>query len=103
MAAEANGTVFERRRVHELAGYVASMSGDNKLSAAELAQANQLDPIVLYWQAVANRDAGNEDKAAELANRAAYRNTLSANLPLFRDEAITLLEELENQEELEAE
>ena len=102
-ATKAGGTAFEQRRVHELAGYIASIKGDAKMSAAELAQANQLDPIVLYWQAVANKDAGNEDKASELANRAAYRNTLSANLPLFRDEAITLLEELENQEEMEAE
>lgn len=102
-ATKAGGTAFEQRRVHELAGYIASMQGDAKMSAAELAQANQLDPIVLYWQAVANKDAGNEDKASELANRAAYRNTLSANLPLFRGEAITLIEELENQEEMEAE
>ena len=102
-AAEANGTAFEKRRIHELAGYIAGSNGDNKTSAAELAQANQLDPIVLYWQAVANREIGNTDKAAELATRAAYRNTLSANLPMFRDEAITLLEELESGEEMEAE
>jgi hypothetical protein len=58
---------------------------------------------VLYWQAVANKNAGDEDKAAALASQAAYRNTLSANLPLFRSAAITLLEDLENQEEMEAE
>jgi tetratricopeptide (TPR) repeat protein len=102
-AAEADGTAFERRRVHELAGYLASINGDNEASVAELAQANQLDPIVLYWSAMANKGIGNEDKAAELAYRAANRNTLSANLPLFRDAAITLLEDLEQQEEMEAE
>jgi tetratricopeptide (TPR) repeat protein len=102
-AAEANGTAFERRRVHELAGYIAASNGDNVTAAAELAQANQLDPIVLYWQAVVNREAGNDDKAAELANQAAHRNTLSANLPLFRNAAISMLEDLESQEGMEAE
>ena len=102
-AAEAYGTAFERRRIHELAGYLAGANGDNAESAAELAQANQLDPIVLYWSAVANNGLGNTDKAAEFASRAAYRNTLSANLPLFRAQAIALLEELESTEEMEAE
>ena len=102
-AAEAQGTAFERRRIHELAGYLAGANGDNETSAAELAQANQLEPIVLYWAAVANREIGNGDRAQDLASRAAYRNTLSANLPLFRDQAIALLEGLENLEELEAE
>lgn len=102
-AAEADGTAFERRRVHELAGYLAAMNGDNEASAAELAQANQLDPIVLYWQAVANKEIGNDDKAAELATQAAYRNTLSANLPMFRSQAIDLLEDLESGEQMEAE
>ena len=102
-AAEARGTASERRRIHELAGYLAGANGDNEASAAELAQANQLEPIVLYWAAVANKEIGNADKAANLATQAAYRNTLSANLPLFRDEAIALLEDLESQEEMEAE
>ena len=102
-AADAHGTAFERRRIHELAGYLAGANGDNETSAAELAQANQLEPIVLYWAAVANREIGNGDRAQDLASQAAYRNTLSANLPLFRDQAIALLEGLENLEELEAE
>ncbi len=103
-AVEANdGTAFERRRIHELAGYIAASNGDNETSAAELAQANQLDPIVLYWQAVVNKEIGNDDKAAELATQAAYRNTLSANLPLFRTAAISLLEDLQMREGMEAE
>lgn len=102
-AAEAGGTASERRRIHELAGYLAASNGDNATSAAELAQANQLEPIVLYWQAVANREIGNDAKAADLAMRAAYRNTLSPSLPLFRDAALGLLEDIQNSEELEAE
>ena len=66
--------------------------------AAALKQANQLDPIVLYWSAVANSSIGNTDKAKDLAPRAAYRNTLSPNLPFFRVQAIQLLEELEKPE-----
>ncbi len=102
-AAEAHGTASERRRIHELAGYLAGANDDNKTSAAELAQADQLDPIALYWAAVANKNLGNGDKAVDLASRAAYRNTLSANLPFFRDQALALLVELEELEEVEAE
>ena len=102
-AAEADGTASERRRIHEIAGYLAGADGDNEASATELAQASQFDPIVLYWAAVANKNIGNEDKAVELASQAAYRNTLSLNLPIFRAEALTLLEELENTEGMEAE
>lgn len=94
-AAEAPGTAFERRRIHELNGCLAGANGDNETSAAELAQASQLEPTALYWAAVANKSLGNTEKAIDLATRAAYRNTLSANLPFFRDRALALLEELE--------
>jgi len=94
-AAESGGTAFERLRVHELAGYIAAVNGDLGTSAAELAKANQLDPIVLYYEAVANAGMGNREQAASLARRAAYRNTLSPNLPFFRREALHLLAELE--------
>jgi tetratricopeptide (TPR) repeat protein len=93
-AAEARGTAFERRRVHELQGFLAMFNEDNEAAAAEFAQASQLNPVVLYWSAVVNRDLGNREKAAELADRAAHRNTLSANLPFFRNEALQLLDEL---------
>ncbi len=94
-AAEVHGTAAERLRIHELSGYLAAVNGDLAASAAALKQANQLDPIVLYWSAVANSGIGNTDKAKDLASRAAYRNTLSPNLPFFRVQAIQLLEELE--------
>ncbi len=94
-AAEAHGTAFEQRRIHELNAYLAQMNEDSETAAAEFAQASQLEPTALYWAAVNNRILGHTEKAADLANRAAYRNTLSPNLPFFRDEAIALLEELE--------
>lgn len=94
-AAEASGTASERLRVHELAGYLAAVNEDFKTSAAELSQASQLNPIVLYWSALANKSIGNTEKAKDLATRAATRNTLSPNLPFFRNEALQLLELLE--------
>jgi tetratricopeptide (TPR) repeat protein len=93
-AAESNGTSFERRRIHALEGYLALIREDNDTAVAELAQANNLNPVVLYWSAVANRDAGNIEKARDLANRAANRNTLSANLPFRRAEALQLLADM---------
>lgn len=93
-AAEESGTAFERRRIHALSGYLALMNDDNETAVAELAQANQLNPIVLYWSAVANKNVGNKEKAKELAKRAASRNTLSGNLPFVRTEALQLIEEL---------
>jgi len=94
-AAAAHGATFEKRRIHELAGYLAEMNGDPTASAEQLAQANQFNPIVLYWSAVANKDAGNKALALELAKRAANRNTLSPNLPFFRKQALELASELE--------
>lgn len=93
-AAGADGNAFERRRIHELAGFLAMMNEDNETAAAEFAQASQLNPIVLYWSAVVNKELGNSEKAADLAHRAAHRNTLSGNLPFFRSEAVELAEEL---------
>ena len=93
-AAEENGTSFERRRIHEHAGYIAIMKDDNATAMAELALANDLDPIVLYWCAVAHKNAGNNEKAREFAERAVNRNTISANLPFFREEAMAMLNEL---------
>ena len=94
-AVETSGTASERLRIHELAGYLAGAKEDFETSAAEHSQASQLNPVVLYWSAVANKNIGNTEKARDLATRAATRNTLSANLPFFRSEALQLLEELE--------
>jgi len=93
-AAEAHGTAFEKRRANELSAYLAMFSEENEAAAAHFDSASQFDPIVLYWSAVVNKDLGNMDKARELATRAANRNTLNANLPFFRADAMKLLEEL---------
>jgi tetratricopeptide (TPR) repeat protein len=93
-AAEQAGTAFERRRMHELAGYMAMINDDMAAGVEQLSQASQLNPHVLYWSAVAQNALGNKDKAIELATRAANRNTLSPNLPFVRADALALLENL---------
>ena len=93
-AVETAGTGFERRRAHELAGYLAMVNGDNETAAAELAQGTQVNPIVLYWSAVANNAAGNSEAAMTLANRAANRNVLSGNLPFIRRDALKFIAEM---------
>lgn len=93
-AAEMNGTAFEKRRVHELTGHLAMNNDDFESAVGHYAQANQLDPIVLYWSAYAHAELGNTDKAIDLATRAANRNTLSGNLPFFRSDAQELLAKL---------
>ena len=93
-AAEMNGTAFEKRRVHELAGYLAMNNDDLESAVEHFAQANQLDPILLYWSANSHAELGNTDKAIDLATRAANRNTLSGNLPFFRNDAQELLANL---------
>jgi tetratricopeptide (TPR) repeat protein len=93
-AAEMHGTAFEKFRVHELAGYLAMNNEDLELAVQHYAQANQLNPVLLYWSAWANAELGNSEKAIDLATRAANRNTLSANLPFFRGRAQELLAKL---------
>jgi len=92
--AEMHGAAFEKRRAHELAGYIAAANGDMETCVAELAQASQLDPVVLYWTAYAHKELGNTEQAADFADRAANKNTLNPNLPFFRKEALAMLDEL---------
>lgn len=93
-AAEANGTAFEKLRIHELSGFLAMNQDDNEAAAMHFAKSSQLQPIPLYWAAWVNRELGRLDTARELAERAANRNTLSLNLPFFRADAAALLAEL---------
>ncbi len=96
--AEADGTLFEKLRVHELSGYLAMNQDDEEKAAKHFDKASKLQPIPLYWAARVNKDLGNLDKARDLAKRAATRNTLNPNLPLFRADAVALLAELSTDE-----
>ena len=91
------GVAFEQRRAHALAGYMAMINDDMQGGVDHLAQANQFNPHILYWSAVAHNALGNKDKARDLLDRAANRNTLSGNLPFVRAKALEALEKL-NQE-----
>jgi len=93
VATDAAGTAFEQKRRHQLSGFFAMYNEDFESAGSHFAQSSQLNPVVLYWSAVVNQELGNTDKAKDLAMRAANRNTLSANLPFFRDAALEMLAE----------
>ena len=67
------------------------LNEDMQGTVDHLAQASQTNPVVLYWSAEAYKALGDVEKARDLANRAANRNTLSAFLPFVRNEALELL------------
>lgn len=93
-AVQINGTAFEKRRVAELSAYLAMSNDEHESAAVFFEDANLLDPIVLYYAAIAHAELGHTDRAVDLATRATSRNTLSPNLPFFRKEAQALLDEL---------
>jgi len=93
-AAEVNGTASEKRRIAELSAYLAASNAEYESAAVFFEDANQLNPIVLYYAALTHAELGHTEKAVDLANRAVSRNTLSPNLPFFRSEAQALLEDL---------
>ncbi len=91
-AVAARNIPFEVRRSHELAGMLALHSGDSETAAAELAQANQLDPWVLYLQAKACQHAGDDEGMRDFAAQAAGWNQLNLNLAFVKSKAEHLLE-----------
>ena len=84
---------FEVWQQHELAGRVALEAKDHAAAAAELEQANQQDPRVLYLLAVALQGKGEAAKAREVAARAADYNGLSPTYGYVRGKAKALLAE----------
>ena len=81
---------FEVRQQHELAGMLAIAESKPKVAVAELAQANQLDPRVLYLMAAALSGAGDAAKARGAARKVAEWNQLSLNYGYVRAKARTL-------------
>lgn len=82
---------FEIRQQHELVGLIALAEGKHKVAAAELAQANQQDPRVLYHLAVALAGTGDAQKARNAAKKAFEFNGLSLNYGFVRAKAKGLL------------
>ena len=93
--AEAGGTASERRRIHAMNGFFAMLKEDYATSAAEFAQGDLSNPVVLYWGAVVHKESGDNATAAEWAANAANGNPLSPSAPFVRTEALELLAQLE--------
>jgi tetratricopeptide (TPR) repeat protein len=82
---------FEVRQSHELAGHIALEQKDYAAAVAELRQANDQDPRVLYLLAVALQGAGESQKAKEVGARAADFNALSPNYGYVRGKAKAMI------------
>jgi len=78
---------FEVRQQHELAGLIALAERRYAAAVEELGQANQRDPRVLLLMARASQGAGNNERAAVLANKAAHFNELSFNFAYVKSKA----------------
>ena len=78
---------FEVRQQHELGGLIALAEKRYPAAVEELGQANQRDPRVLLLMARAAQGAGNNERAAALANKAAHFNELSFNFAYVKNKA----------------
>jgi tetratricopeptide (TPR) repeat protein len=78
---------FEARQSHELAGRLALAQKSYAAAVAELRQANDQDPRVLYLLAVALQGAGDGAKARQVGTQAADFNGLSGNYGYVRGKA----------------
>lgn len=86
-AVAAKKVPFEVRQSHELNGRVALAEKNYPTAVAELQQANQQDPRVLYLTAVALRDKGDLAKSKEVGILAADFNALSGTYGYVRGKA----------------
>jgi tetratricopeptide (TPR) repeat protein len=84
---------FEVRQSHEINGLVALQEKDYAKAVAELRQANQQDPRVLYHLALATRGQGDAAAARTLLKNAADFNGLGFNYGFVRSKARKLLAE----------
>jgi lipopolysaccharide biosynthesis regulator YciM len=78
---------FEVRQSHELAGRIALAEKSYAAAVAELRQANQQDPRVVYLTAVALQGTGDLQAAKEASLRAADFNGLSNTYGYVRAKA----------------
>ncbi len=82
---------FEVRQQHELAGRIALEEKDHAAAVAELEQANQQDPRVLYLLAVALQGKGDTRRAREVCAQAADFNGIAPNYAYVRSKAKQML------------
>jgi hypothetical protein len=78
----------ERRQHRELLGLIALAEKRAAAAVQEFAQANQQDPRILYLTALASREAGDTQKAAAFAAKAAKFNGLAFNYAYVRNKAL---------------
>jgi len=90
-AVSAKRVPFEMWQQHELAGRIALEEKSHAVAAAELEQANQQDPRVMYLLAMALQGKGDTQKAQVVATRAADFNALSPTYGFVRGKAKTLM------------
>ncbi len=84
---EAQRVPFEIQQVHELAGRIALAEGDGNRAVAELEQASQQDPRILWALSRAYEAKGDAKEARSMAEKTADFNQLSFALAYVRDEA----------------
>ena len=89
-AVQAKRIPFEMWQQHELAGRISLDEKSYGTAAAELEQANQQDPRVMYLLAVARQGKGDTQKAHAVGTRAADFNGLSATYGFVRSKAKAL-------------
>ena len=85
------GVPFEVWQAHQLAGLVAMAKGDFSTAVAELVQANQQNPQVLYQLGEAYLGAGDGAAARQAFARAANFNALGVNYAYIRAKALAKL------------
>ncbi|MCP3963551.1 MAG: tetratricopeptide repeat protein [bacterium] len=90
-AVEERQIPFEVRQVHELAGMLALHREQGDDALAELAKANQQNPLVLYLQARACQHQGDEDGMKEFATKVVDFNGLNLNLAYVKAKAEEML------------
>jgi tetratricopeptide (TPR) repeat protein len=78
---------FEVRQQHEINGLIALEEKDHTRAVAELKQANQQDPRVLYHLGLAYKGQGDAAKARETLTASANFNGLSFNYAYVRKRA----------------
>lgn len=74
--AKARSNTFRLRQAHELMGSIALKEKQYDEAIAHFGEANQQDPQVIYWTALAYQGKGDTAKAKELATKAAKANVL---------------------------
>jgi len=87
----AKNVPFEMRQHHELMGMIALAEGDAATAVAELDQASQQNPRVLFLLAKAHQAQENATGARAYCEKAANFNGLNANYPYIRAAAQEML------------